>query len=262
MAGTDPYQHAELYDLAFHDHDEDVPHYLSLAILADGPVLELGAGTGRLTLPLAQSGIPLHAVDRSAAMLERLRQALAKEPPEVKERVQVIERDWEALEGHYELVLLPFGSLHQAASVEDLTRLLTAAAARLAPGGRLALDAYLDDPDLYARDPDAEHEVHERSWRGQRVRCSETARWEPAERRHHVVFRFDFEDGRREQMAFSLRIFRLDELHEAVRRAGLIVLKEEADYDGTPLDEDATEWVALLGRATDAISPAPVADPE
>ena len=47
----------------------DVPFWRNLALHAGGPVLELGCGTGRISLPLARAGVPLIGVDRSAAML-------------------------------------------------------------------------------------------------------------------------------------------------------------------------------------------------
>ncbi len=49
----------------------DVPFWRRVAIGAGGPVLELGCGTGRVSLPLARAGVNLVGVDRSAPMLAR-----------------------------------------------------------------------------------------------------------------------------------------------------------------------------------------------
>src|SRR5919201_1392064 len=51
----------------------DVPFWRRLALAARGPVLELGCGTGRVTLPLARAGVRIVGIDRSAPMLERAR---------------------------------------------------------------------------------------------------------------------------------------------------------------------------------------------
>ena len=51
----------------------DVPFWRNLAIHAGGPVLELGCGTGRISLPIARAGVPLVGIDRSEAMLTRAR---------------------------------------------------------------------------------------------------------------------------------------------------------------------------------------------
>src|SRR4051812_38229949 len=52
----------------------DVPFWRRVAAKAGGAVLELGCGTGRVTVPLAKAGIDLVGVDRSAPMLERAQQ--------------------------------------------------------------------------------------------------------------------------------------------------------------------------------------------
>ena len=56
----------------------DVPFWRRVAIGAGGPVLELGCGTGRVSLPLARAGVDLVGVDRSAPMLARARKQILK----------------------------------------------------------------------------------------------------------------------------------------------------------------------------------------
>src|SRR5690242_5009291 len=73
----------------------DVALYLDEAARAGEPgtVLEIGCGTGRLTLPLARAGHVVTGVDLSPAMLARARSKLAAEPPEVRARVTLLEAD-------------------------------------------------------------------------------------------------------------------------------------------------------------------------
>ena len=54
----------------------DVPFWRSLALHGGGPVLELGCGTGRISLPLGRAGVPLVGIDRSTPMLTRARSSL------------------------------------------------------------------------------------------------------------------------------------------------------------------------------------------
>src|SRR3712207_786324 len=60
---------SDLYDLEY-THDYDVPFWLSLAELEAGPVVEWGAGTGRIAAPLGATGHDVTAVDISAQMVE------------------------------------------------------------------------------------------------------------------------------------------------------------------------------------------------
>ena len=65
------YDHlADLYDLEY-AHDYDLPFWLSLAEREAGPVIEWGAGTGRIAVPLATAGHDVTAVEISAEMVER-----------------------------------------------------------------------------------------------------------------------------------------------------------------------------------------------
>ena len=56
----------------------DVPFWRRVAAAAEGPVLELGCGTGRVTVPLARAGIPLVGIDLSSPMLHRARTRLRR----------------------------------------------------------------------------------------------------------------------------------------------------------------------------------------
>jgi ubiquinone/menaquinone biosynthesis C-methylase UbiE len=66
---------AEIYDL-YVTADYDIPFFLSETANVEGPVLELTAGTGRLSLPLVRAGVRLTCVDRSQGMLDVLSRKL------------------------------------------------------------------------------------------------------------------------------------------------------------------------------------------
>lgn len=121
----------------------DVAFYKELAARTGGPVLEIGCGTGRLTIPLARAGHSVWAVDVSDAMLDQLRAKLAAEPPEVQARVHVVRQDAAALElpeRGFRLAVIPFNVLMLIPDFTAERLTLIAAAAHLAPDGVLALD--------------------------------------------------------------------------------------------------------------------------
>ena len=84
----------DLYDLvipgAFHG---DVNWYCAKAQASGGPVLELGTGTGRVTLAIASAGVAIHALDSNPAMLQTLQAKLHACPAEVRGRVTVVPGD-------------------------------------------------------------------------------------------------------------------------------------------------------------------------
>ena len=64
---------ADVYDDWYDQLEVDAPVAALAALAGDGPVLELGIGTGRLALPLAGRGVRVSGVDASPAMVARLR---------------------------------------------------------------------------------------------------------------------------------------------------------------------------------------------
>ena len=67
----------------------DIEWYCQKAVASLGPVLELGAGTGRISLAVAQAGVRVSAVDLDEGMLEKLRLKIAALPPEAQSRISV-----------------------------------------------------------------------------------------------------------------------------------------------------------------------------
>lgn len=121
----------------------DVSFYLARAAAFGGPVLEIGGGTGRLSIPLARAGFEVWAVDVSAAMLDRLRQRLAAEPEEVRRRVHPVRQDAAGLDlpdCRPRLAILPFNLLMLVHDPAAERAVLAAVARQLGAGGRLVLD--------------------------------------------------------------------------------------------------------------------------
>ncbi len=145
---------ARYYDLTHTSLTADIPLVLALAQEVNGPVLELGCGTGRLLLPLARAGYETTGVDHSPAMLARLQQKLAKESPLVQSKVHVVPGDMANLplpeNGRFALALIPYNTLMHLPE-EKLTRVLQGIGRFVRPGGCLFID--LANPFAVAQTP-------------------------------------------------------------------------------------------------------------
>lgn len=113
---SDLYDEAWLYDLEHDGYRDDLGFYRRLAEDQAGPVLELGAGTGRVTLALATTGLNVVALEPNAAMLERAQARLevaARRDPGLLERVHLVRGDARrlALQTRFALVIAPFNTL-------------------------------------------------------------------------------------------------------------------------------------------------------
>src|ERR671936_2837882 len=120
---------------------EDVPFYVELAREADGPIVELAIGSGRVAIPVAQAtGRPVIGIDSSPAMLEQAR-VRAKEAG-----VELVlhEGDMQelALDEPAALIYCPFRGLLHLPTWADRRRTFERVAASLRPAGRFAWNAF------------------------------------------------------------------------------------------------------------------------
>lgn len=150
---------ADVYDDWYHDVsdvDATVARVVALAEARGRRVLELGAGSGRLALPLAEQGLEVWAVDASTAMLDRLR---AKPGGD---RVRIVVDDMAQLTapeltspevagrgeagGGFGVVLCAFNTLFNLTDGAAQRRCLARVADLLAPDGLLVVEAFVPPP--------------------------------------------------------------------------------------------------------------------
>jgi len=137
----DPYAPiADIYDFSYEDFIEDVDFYENLARSVDGPLLELGVGSGRAAIPLAEAGYHVVGIDTSASMLQQARERAA-EARITKGSLEVIEADMIAfdLQRKFGLVFVAANTFQHMLTTRDQLACLRCAAAHLAPGGIFAL---------------------------------------------------------------------------------------------------------------------------
>lgn len=140
---------AELYDLEHDDLVEDLPFYRELARHAEGPVLDLGCGSGRLFATLLEAGAPrILGIDGSAALLRRAEVRIASDEllaEAVRDgRLATMRGDVRAISTlnireRFDLAIA-VGVLPHLNGPEDALRLLGGARSVLARGGRLVID--------------------------------------------------------------------------------------------------------------------------
>ena len=139
---------APVYDAWASDMTEDVAHYLSLAREADGPIVELMVGSGRVAIEVVRAtGKPVLGIDSSPAMLEIARERSVGLPLELRlGDVRELELDEPAA-----LIYVPFRSLLHLHGWEEKRQVFERVAASLRPGGRFAFNAFVFSHAIAAR---------------------------------------------------------------------------------------------------------------
>jgi SAM-dependent methyltransferase len=129
---------------------EDVPFYVELAREADGPVVELAVGSGRVAVPVAQAiGRRVIGIDRSPGMLAKAREAATAAGVDLELRESDM-REF-SLDEPAALVYCPYRALLHLPTWADRRRVFERVAAALRPGGRFAWNAFVFDPHIAVR---------------------------------------------------------------------------------------------------------------
>jgi SAM-dependent methyltransferase len=213
---------------------EDIPFYVDLAVQSEGPVLELGVGSGRVAVPTALAGLTVVGVDTSPAMLELARRRA--EPHAVD--LRLVEADMRSLPdlGRFGLVTIPFRALLHLSSDAERRAVLAAARERLRPEGVLAFDVFHPDTEDIA-------ETHGR-WLEREPGIWERATWDASTRRLELAVRTD-------DAAAAMDLWWLDpaDWRRLLGEAGFERIEAYGWFDRSPLVPGASDsvWVASTG---------------
>ncbi|HEX7004828.1 MAG TPA: class I SAM-dependent methyltransferase [Trueperaceae bacterium] len=238
------YDAADLYDEQYRRYRDDIPHYLRLAADHGGPVLEVGAGTGRLCIALARAGHEVVGIDSSPQMLERGRQNAAREGVELRLE-QGDMRDFE-LEARFPLVVAAFNTLMHLHTLDDQDRALGRLRSHLEPGGAFAFDLFLPD---FGQLGVLRSEAEWADVAGEQAELLLVQEHDPLSQTIQSRYLLDTvgEDGllRRRTATLSQRYYTRFEITRALRHAGFTRLELFGGFDRTPLRPDSRHLVGV-----------------
>ncbi len=233
----------------------DVEFYLNLAQRADGPVLELGAGTGRVVWALAVAGFEVVGLDISGPMLERAEAKRAAVPIESGERATFIEGDMTdfTLDRSFGLAVSAFRAFQALLTPETQRRSLDCVYRHLRPGGLIAL--HLFDPRFEYLLPGSDAPRMHGECRHHQT--NKPIRFETIERRSdpltqtlEEIWRFEeLDDGgnvlRHEEVTLALRWTYRWEMRYLLELCGFDIEAEYSDFRQSPAAYGLEQvWVA------------------
>ena len=235
---------------------KDVPFWRNVAARTRGRILELGCGTGRISVPLARAGVNLVGVDRSAPMLARAKSrasAVRRRRHERGRRLRLIRGDIRALPFRpalFAAVLAPYGILQSLIRDRDLNATLESVARVLKPGGLFGLDLVPDVPNW--REYRDKVQMKGRTASGAHLTLVESVRHD--RRRRLTIFEQVYRERRHgktteHQFDLTFRTLPIPQMVKRLTRAGFAIEAVLGDYRGRPWDERADVWIILARRA-------------
>ena len=229
----------------------DVAFWKRLAAAQDGDVLELGCGTGRITVPVARSGTPIVGIDRSAEMLARGRQRLAR--GRLRRFASLVRGDIRALpfttRPGFSLVMAPYGILQSLTREADLRMTLESVHRVLRKGGTFGIDLVPDLPQWSEYD----RRVSLKGTRGRSTAITliETVRQD--ERRRLTIFDHEYVERRGRQkrvhrFSLTFRTLSVPQVRRRLEAAGFEIAAVLGDYHGGPWDARSDVWMILARK--------------
>jgi SAM-dependent methyltransferase len=250
----------DYYDLFHDDHGGDVFFYRRLALECGGDVLELGAGTGRIVLPIARAGVTVWALELDQGMLATLRLRLEDESAAVRGRVKLHEGDMADFDlgRRFSLVQIPYRAfLHNRFRNQQLS-CLRACLRHLEPGGLLAFNVFHPSLEEMSRSYGANagrwRWVDERPWSdGGTVLLSEAVLFDPAAQLVTSRLRYDRFDADGRLVCSDLEKLDLAYLYPGdllalLSEVGFTEVRIDGDFDGRPFTADGQELVVRARR--------------
>jgi ubiquinone/menaquinone biosynthesis C-methylase UbiE len=229
----------------------DVPFWRRVASDARGQVLELGCGTGRVTIPLAKSGVDIIGVDRSQPMLDLARTRISR-TLRTSRTISFVRADIRQLpfrDRSFSMVLAPYGVLQSLTRERDLTQTLESVARLLPRGATFGIDLVPDVPNW--REYDNKVQLRGRTRQGAHLTLVESVQQD--RRRGLTTFEQEYIERRgrnetRHRFSLSFRTLSVEQMSNRLERAGFRVETVLGDYRGQPWDERSDVWIILAKK--------------
>ena len=238
---------AEVYDEMYPMRANVDPTVDALARLANGgAALELGIGTGRIALPLAERGVEVHGIDASEAIVAKMRAKPGGDaiPVTISDFSQfnLVE---DSQDKRFSLVYVVFNTLFQATSQEAQVRCFSSAAAHLTDDGVFFVEAFAPDPTRFVpmRDDDVTMTVNE-----EEIALIDLVKHDPVKQHVSSHEIFTGESGIK-LYPVQVRYSWPSELDLMAQLAGMRLRERWGDWDGSPFTASSENHISIYESA-------------
>lgn len=230
------YDDAIAYDLMFGNRASDnLQFYIDQIAECGKRVLELGCGTGRVTIPLALQGLEVSGIDIEESMLARAREKAAQDGASV-EWVHGDIRDFD-LGKQFDAVIFPANSIAHMLDNQSVEACLACVRRHLTDNGRFIFQAFNPILQVFTRDPNQRYPVDEFEdlhGRG-RVTVTESNIYDQVLQINNIKWYYLFHDTGEEIVKdLPLRMYFPQELDSLLRHNGFEIIAKYGDFNGTP----------------------------
>ncbi len=240
----DFYNDARRYDLESSKISGDVPFYEECIERYGEPVLEIACGTGRVTIPLAESGFDVTGVDLIETMLEEAKRKAAVKNVDI-EWVRADARNFD-LGRKFRTIFIPFNSIAHFKTRKDIEGLFRSVKNHLSEGGRFIIDYFNPDLKILTREPSGRYLNTEfTDDEGCRVEITENNLYDTADQINRIKWYYRIEGEEEFSVDLNMRIFFPAELDDLLHYNGFSVEAKYGDYEKTPFSTESSKQILI-----------------
>jgi SAM-dependent methyltransferase len=238
------YNNPALYNACTNHKIDDIPFYQYWAKEANGSILELACGTGRVAKPLLDKGYNYTGLDLSPVFIDHCK---SKYP-----NGQFITSDMRDFNvgQKFDLISIPFNSFLHLYTEDEMNRCLKSAQNHLAKNGQFLLDIFVPDPEFLYRDPNKRYEemtiTHPQG--GECIIWQKNQYDEDTEINHIHWFFDRGNGGPQDEDEFDMRMIYPDTMDRLLTDSGFTIEEKWGDYDGEAFDETSLLQLYICSR--------------
>ena len=247
---------SEIYDQVYADVLEDIDFYLRQSKLANGPILELGCGTGRITMPILDEGFDITGLDSSISMIQVLRnKALVNNKSTtgifvIGDMVQV----GKLFARKFKLVIVPYRGFQSLLTISEQEQCLIQLGNILDQEHKVIINLFTPSSQIFDQDPGKMYKVKEIEYPASEVTLSVWHRTKVCVSEQTLKVEIKVEKSANgfiydtRYAPFSLRYIYPQEAQYLFRYCGYEVIDLMGDYAGSPYDDSSQDMIWTIRK--------------
>ena len=211
----------------------------------DARILELCCGTGRLTLPIAKDGYNISGVDYTSSMLDQAKIKASEAGLEIR----FIEADIRTLnlQDKYDLVFIPFNSIHHLYKNEDLFQVFNVVRNHLKEKGLFLLDCFNPNIQYIVENERKQHVIAEYTTNDEKkVLIKQSMHYESASQINRIKWQYFIDDKFHSVQNMDMRLFFPQELNSYLKQIGFNIIHKFGDFTEQEFDDNSEKQIYIL----------------
>lgn len=215
---------------------------------SDAEILELCCGTGRLTIPLAKDGLKITGVDNAKSMLEQAEMKAKNEKLEINFILADI-RNLE-LNAKYDLVFIPFNSIHHLYENQDLIDTFKVVEKHLKDNGLFILDCYNPNIQYITEAEKGKNKIADYITTDERkVKIEQTMKYESKTQMNRIEWHYFINEDFHSVQNLDMRMYFPQELDAYLKWSGFKIQHKYGNFDEEKFNDKSEKQIFICKKS-------------